>query len=253
VKCRSSATCRPSSSRILRRLRQSRRRNLTQGPLRPAPTITAGSHLQVLRARHEIRLLQRRAPQDQTALHQVYYDHHPRLRRRKPARVQNTLAELNCEYRIVNDAAGCRPRRNSAPGVGHFGQMIARPRHPRGARWPLLDRIKATSRSSALPRHAGALRSSEEPRGPRPRPLPRRGRRFPMDARVPHMAGTARTRRRYVYFAHSYYCPKTSTPPPPAPTASLHRHAESRQRAGRPVPPRKSSTVASDCESFLEC
>ena len=39
--------------------------------------------------------------------------------------VENTLAELGCEYTLVRDAAGLRQASKIIlPGVGHFGQMM---------------------------------------------------------------------------------------------------------------------------------
>ena len=39
--------------------------------------------------------------------------------------VQNTLAELNCDYTLVNDSAGLKAATKILlPGVGHFGQMM---------------------------------------------------------------------------------------------------------------------------------
>src|SRR6202521_2125054 len=57
--------------------------------------------------------------------------------------VQNTLAELRCEYTLVNDSAGlAAASKIILPGVGHFGQMM-RALDALGVRETLLGRIRA--------------------------------------------------------------------------------------------------------------
>ena len=129
--------------------------------------------------------------------------------------VQNTLAELNCEYTLVNDSAGlAAASKILLPGVGHFGQMM-RAIDALGVRETLLDRIHAGVPYLGICLGMQALfESSEE--APEVRGLglyPGTVRRFPDGARVPHMGWNQLPSGRYVYFAHSYYvpeCPQTS-------------------------------------------
>jgi imidazole glycerol-phosphate synthase subunit HisH len=124
--------------------------------------------------------------------------------------VQNTLAELNCEYTLINDAAGLRAATKILlPGVGHFGQMM-RALDTLGVREALIERIAAGIPFFGICLGMQALfESSEE--APEVRGLgifPGVVRRFPMDARVPHMGwNQLEPDGRYVYFAHSYYVP----------------------------------------------
>ncbi|MCU1237134.1 MAG: imidazole glycerol phosphate synthase subunit hisH [Candidatus Solibacter sp.] len=125
--------------------------------------------------------------------------------------VQNTLAELNCEYTLINDAAGLRAAtRILLPGVGHFGQMV-RALDTLGVRDALIERITAGVPFFGICLGMQALfESSEE--APEVRGLGIFAgvvRRFPMDARVPHMGwNQLEPDGRYVYFAHSYYVPE---------------------------------------------
>jgi imidazole glycerol-phosphate synthase subunit HisH len=125
--------------------------------------------------------------------------------------VQNTLAELNCEYTLINDAAGLRAATKILlPGVGHFGQMV-RALDTLGVRDALIERIQAGVPFFGICLGMQALfESSEE--APEVRGLgifPGTVRRFPMDARVPHMGwNQLEPDGRYVYFAHSYYVPE---------------------------------------------
>ena len=125
--------------------------------------------------------------------------------------VQNTLAELNCDYTLVNDSAGLKAATKILlPGVGHFGQMM-HALDTLGVREALLERIRAKVPFFGICLGMQALfESSEE--APEVRGLglhPGIVRRFPMDARVPHMGwNQLEPDGRYVYFAHSYYVPE---------------------------------------------
>ena len=135
--------------------------------------------------------------------------------------VANTLAELGCEYTLVRDAEGLRKASKILlPGVGHFGQMM-RALDAAGVRETLVDRIRGGVPFLGICLGLQALfESSEE--APEVRGLgiyPGDVRRFPAEARVPHMGWNeleiARESklmrdlpaRPYVYFAHSYYVP----------------------------------------------
>lgn len=136
--------------------------------------------------------------------------------------VQNTLEEIGTNYTVLD-----RPDRLAEaakiilPGVGHFGQMM-RALDERGLRQPIRDRIQAgvPFLGICLGLH-GLLEASEEATDVRGFGLfPGTVRRFPVDARVPHMGWNELERRReslllrglpdrpYVYFAHSYYVPE---------------------------------------------
>jgi imidazole glycerol phosphate synthase glutamine amidotransferase subunit len=138
--------------------------------------------------------------------------------------VQNTLAEIGCEYRVVRDSEGLRSANKIVlPGVGHFGQML-RALDELGVRQTILDRIGAGVPFLGICLGLQALfESSEE--APEIRGLglyPGSVRRFPPDARVPHMGWNELELRRdsklvrdlaarpYVYFAHSYYVPENA-------------------------------------------
>ena len=125
--------------------------------------------------------------------------------------VQNTLAELNCEYTLVNNARGLRAATKILlPGVGHFGQMM-RALDFLEVRDALLERIASNVPFFGICLGMQALfEASEE--APEVRGL---GlylgtvRRFPADARVPHMGwNQLEPDGRYVYFAHSYFVPE---------------------------------------------
>jgi imidazole glycerol phosphate synthase glutamine amidotransferase subunit len=138
--------------------------------------------------------------------------------------VQNTLAEIGAAYTLVRDAAGLRAAgKIILPGVGHFGQMM-RALDELQVRDALAERIEAGVPFLGICLGLQALfQSSEE--APEMHGLGIYGgavRRFPADARVPHMgwnelerikecrllAGVAE--RPYVYFAHSYYVPQVA-------------------------------------------
>ncbi|MGB9455892.1 MAG: imidazole glycerol phosphate synthase subunit HisH [Bryobacteraceae bacterium] len=135
--------------------------------------------------------------------------------------VENTLAELGCAYALVRDRAGLRRAdKILLPGVGHFGQMM-RALDALDVRAELLERIHAGVPFLGICLGLQALfEASEE--APEVRGLGLFAgvvRRFPDDARVPHMgwnelevkAGSKLVRdlpgRPFVYFAHSYYVP----------------------------------------------
>ncbi len=135
--------------------------------------------------------------------------------------VQNTLGELGCEYTLVRDAAGLQQASKIIlPGVGHFGQMM-RALDALEVRQTLLDRILAGVPFLGICLGMQALfeRSEEAPEVRGLGLYPGEVRRFPEDARVPHMGWneleihpTSRlvrnlSARPYVYFAHSYYVP----------------------------------------------
>ena len=125
--------------------------------------------------------------------------------------VQNTLGELGCEYTLVRDSAGLlAATKILLPGVGHFGQMM-RALDTLGVRETLVQRIQSGVPFFGICLGMQALfESSEE--APEVRGLglyPGIVRRFPMDARVPHMGwNQLEPDGRYVYFAHSYYVPE---------------------------------------------
>jgi len=125
--------------------------------------------------------------------------------------VQNTLAELNCEYTLVNNAAALQTANKILlPGVGHFGQMM-RALDALGVRESLIGRIRAGIPFFGICLGMQALfESSEE--APDVRGLGLYAgtvRRFPAGARVPHMGwNQLEPSSRHVYFAHSYYVPE---------------------------------------------
>jgi imidazole glycerol-phosphate synthase subunit HisH len=135
--------------------------------------------------------------------------------------VENTLAELGCPYDLVRDAAGLeRARKIILPGVGHYGQMM-RSLDELGVRHALMGRIAAGVPFLGICLGLQALfeRSEEAPEARGLGVYPGEVRRFPMDARVPHMGWNQLEARReskllaglgagpYVYFAHSFYVP----------------------------------------------
>jgi imidazole glycerol phosphate synthase glutamine amidotransferase subunit len=136
--------------------------------------------------------------------------------------VQNTLGALGWEYALARDAEGlCAASKIILPGVGHFGQMM-RALDALNVRGTLLERITAGIPFLGICLGLQALfETSEE--APEVRGLavyPGSVRRFPMDARVPHMGWNQLAVRResrlvrnvaarpFVYFAHSYYVPE---------------------------------------------
>jgi len=135
--------------------------------------------------------------------------------------VQNTLGELGWKYDLVRDSDGLRrASKIILPGVGHFGQMM-RALDALDVRGPILERIAAGVPFLGICLGLQALfeRSEEAPDECGLRLYPGAVRRFPADARVPHMGwnelelkGTSKLvhdlpARPFVYFAHSYYVP----------------------------------------------
>jgi imidazole glycerol phosphate synthase glutamine amidotransferase subunit len=136
--------------------------------------------------------------------------------------VQNTLGELGCEYTLVRDAEGLRAAgKILLPGVGHFGQMM-RALDSLGVRDALVERIRGGVPFLGICLGMQALFDTSE-EAPEVRGLgiyPGAVRRFPLDARVPHMGWNELAvrpgsllvhdlnARPYVYFAHSYYVPE---------------------------------------------
>ncbi len=132
--------------------------------------------------------------------------------------VQNTLAEVGCEFEIVRDAAGLeRASKIILPGVGHFGQMM----RALTVKDALRGRIAAGVPFLGICLGMQALfeASEEAPEEEGLGLFPGIVRRFPAGARVPHMGwnelevrGGSRLippgTRPYVYFAHSYYVPE---------------------------------------------
>jgi imidazole glycerol phosphate synthase glutamine amidotransferase subunit len=138
--------------------------------------------------------------------------------------VQNTLAELGCEYTLVRDAGGlAAASKIILPGVGHFGQMM-RALDALRVREALIERIRAHVPFLGICLGLQALfEASEEAAGVRGLGVyPGVVRRFPAGPRVPHMGWNelearpdSKLVRRlpgrpFVYFAHSYYVPETS-------------------------------------------
>lgn len=136
--------------------------------------------------------------------------------------VQNTLAEIGATYTLTRDSDGLRAASKIIlPGVGHFGQMM-RALDTLGVRETLLERIAAGVPFLGICLGLQALlTASEEATEERGLGLyPGSVRRFPADARVPHMGWNQLESKApskllanlppepYVYFAHSYYVPE---------------------------------------------
>jgi imidazole glycerol-phosphate synthase subunit HisH len=136
--------------------------------------------------------------------------------------VENTLAEIDCEYSVVNDEAGVRSASKILlPGVGHFGQMM-RALDALQVRDALVDRIGAGVPFLGICLGLQALfdASEEAPEVSGLGIFEGVVRRFPAHARVPHMGwnqlelrGQSKLLRGldanpFVYFAHSYYAPE---------------------------------------------
>ena len=138
--------------------------------------------------------------------------------------VENTLAEIGAEYTLVRDTAGLRAASKIIlPGVGHFGQMM-RALDEMQVREALLERIGAGVPFLGICLGLQALfeRSEEAPEACGLGLYEGTVKRFPTDARVPHMGWNqleprAQSRllsglapHAFVYFAHSYYAPETT-------------------------------------------
>ena len=135
--------------------------------------------------------------------------------------VENTLAEVGAAYTLVRDAAGLEAASKIIlPGVGHFGQIM-RALDEMGVRATFAERITAgvPFLGICLGLHALFDGSEEAPEVRGLGLVPGMVRRFPTEARVPHMGWNnlepCRPSRLlagvkpnpYVYFAHSYYAP----------------------------------------------
>ncbi len=135
--------------------------------------------------------------------------------------VLNTLGAIGAQYELVDDAAGLESAEKIIlPGVGHFGQMV-RTLDAMRVRKPLLTRIAAGVPFLGICLGLQALfeESEEAPELQGLGLFAGKVKRFPNDARVPHMgwnelevkAGSKLLRnlpeRPYLYFAHSYYIP----------------------------------------------
>jgi imidazole glycerol-phosphate synthase subunit HisH len=136
--------------------------------------------------------------------------------------VENTLAELGCEHTLVRDAAGLRAASKIIlPGVGHYGQIM-RALDAMDVRGALVEQIGAGIPFLGICLGLQALfETSEEAPGERGLGIfPGAVKRFPLDARVPHMGWNELEakpgskllanlgERPFVYFAHSYYVPE---------------------------------------------
>jgi imidazole glycerol phosphate synthase glutamine amidotransferase subunit len=138
--------------------------------------------------------------------------------------VENTLDAIGVKYEIVRDRQGLeRADKIILPGVGHFGQLI-RSLDELGVREAFCDRIAAgvPFLGICLGLHALFEKSEEAPELRGFGIFPGEVRRFPLDARVPHMGwnqlemrGQPRLLQKleaspYVYFAHSYSVPEAT-------------------------------------------
>ena len=136
--------------------------------------------------------------------------------------VENTLQEVGAQYTIVRDAAGLgRGAKIILPGVGHFGQMM-RALDRLALREALIERIRAGVPFLGICLGLQAMfETSAEAPGERGLALfAGCVERFPLTARVPHMGWneivpvapsrllSGLAANPYVYFAHSYYCPR---------------------------------------------
>jgi len=136
--------------------------------------------------------------------------------------VQNTLAEIGAAYRLIDDAADvARAEKLILPGVGHFGQIM-RSLDAMRVREPLLAYIRGGRPFLGICiGMQGLYEGSEEDAAVAGLGVfPGVVRRFPKDARVPHMGWNLIERRAakspllaglperpFVYFANSYFAP----------------------------------------------
>jgi|SRR5579863_7305625 len=137
--------------------------------------------------------------------------------------VENTLGEVGASYTLVRDAGGLRKASKIIlPGVGHFRQMM-RALDEMQVRAAFVECIRGGVPFLGICLGLQALFTSSE-EAPEVRGLglfQGSVRRFPPDARVPHMGWNELEPRApsrllakldpnpYVYFAHSYYVPET--------------------------------------------
>jgi glutamine amidotransferase len=139
--------------------------------------------------------------------------------------VQNTLAEIGATYTLTRDSDGLRAASKIIlPGVGHFGQMM-RALDTLGVRETILERIAAGVPFLGICLGLQALLTASEEAADIPGLglYPGSVRRFPVDARVPHMGWNQLESKApskllanlppepYVYFAHSYYVPENGS------------------------------------------
>lgn len=137
--------------------------------------------------------------------------------------VQNTLAEIGATYALTRDSDGLRAASKIIlPGVGHFGQIM-RALDTLQVRETLLERIAAGVPFLGICLGLQALLTASEEAADIPGLglYPGSVRRFPADARVPHMGWNQLESKApskllanlapkpYVYFAHSYYVPES--------------------------------------------
>lgn len=132
--------------------------------------------------------------------------------------VENTLAEVGCEFEVVRDAAGLeRASKIVLPGVGHFGQMM----RALTVKETLKERIAAGVPFLGICLGMQALFEASEEAGEVDGLglFPGIVKRFPAHARVPHMGWNELEvlpcsrlippgASPFVYFAHSYYVPE---------------------------------------------
>lgn len=136
--------------------------------------------------------------------------------------VENTLARTGAAYRITRDPALVRAAEKIIlPGVGHFGQMM-RALDELGLREALVEKARSAMPFLGICLGLQALfeTSAEAPEERGLALFAGRVERFPLTARVPHMgwneivpAAPSRLlsglgAKPYVYFAHSFYCPR---------------------------------------------
>ncbi len=137
--------------------------------------------------------------------------------------VQNTLDEIGAIYHVLEGPSNLdQATKVVLPGVGHFGQMM-RALDERGLRQPILDRIRAGVPFLGICLGLQALFTDSEEASDQHGLGIFEGavKRFPSEARVPHMGWNDLERRKdsrlltgmaerpYMYFAHSYYVPET--------------------------------------------
>jgi imidazole glycerol phosphate synthase glutamine amidotransferase subunit len=138
--------------------------------------------------------------------------------------VENTLAILGASYQVTRDPFTLLgAKKIILPGVGHFGQMM-RALDQMNMREPLRDLIQNGVPFLGICLGLQALfeSSDEAPDQHGLALFPGAIRRFPADARVPHMGWNQielqqeskllgnLAGRPHLYFAHSYYAPITT-------------------------------------------